>query len=79
MSRWTPTVSRLIEVDPDTLAVNVDQIGSAASVDVRQSNPLLVELVGVIEEGRVVHGNFGRESPVAEIGPIANFTVANPH
>ena len=37
----------------------------------------MIELVRVVEPGRVIHRDLGAEAAVAEVGPIADFTVAD--
>ena len=41
--------------------------------------PVRVELVGVVEVRRVVHDDFGPEPAVAEVRPVADLAVADPH
>ena len=57
--------------------MQVDDVGGAAAVDVGQADALLVELVRVVEPGRVVHRHLGAEAAVAEVGPVADFAVAD--
>ena len=75
--RLAPAVARLVEVQAHAVAVQVDDVGGAAAVDVGQPDALLVELVGVVEPGRVVHRDLGAEAAVAEVGPVADFAVAD--
>ena len=39
----------------------------------------LLELVGPVEPGRVVHRHLGAEPAVAEVRPVADLAVADPH
>ena len=57
--------------------MQVDDVGGAAAVDVSQADALVVELVRVVEPGRVVHRHLGAEAGIAEVGPVADFAVAD--
>ena len=57
--------------------MQVDDVGRAAAVDVGQPDTLLVELVRVVEPGRVVHRHFRAEAAVAQVGPVADLAVAD--
>ena len=59
--------------------MQVDDVGGAAAVDVGQPDALVVELVRVVEPGRVVHRDLGAEAAVAEVGPVADLAVADAH
>jgi hypothetical protein len=37
----------------------------------------VVELVRVVEPGCVVHRHFGTEAAIAQVGPVADFAIAN--
>ena len=75
--RLAPAVARLVEVEAHAVTVQVDDVGGAAAVDVGQADALVVELVRVVEPGRVVHGDLGAEAAVAQVGPVADFAVAD--
>ena len=77
--RLAPAVARLVEVETHAVAVQVDDVGGAGAVDVGQADALLVELIRVVEPGRVVHRDLGAEAAVAEIGPVADLAVADAH
>ena len=77
--RLAPAVAGLVEVEAHAVAVQVDDVGGAGAVDVGQADALLVELVGVVEPGRVVHRHLGAEAAVAEVGPVADLAVADAH
>ena len=57
--------------------MQVDDVGGAAAVDVGQANAPVVELVRVVEPGRVVHGHLGAEAAIAQVGPVADLAVAD--
>ena len=77
--RRAPAVARLVEIEADAVAMQIDDVGRARAVDVGEPDAPLVELVRVVEPRRVVHGDLGAEAAVAEIGPVADFAVADPH
>ena len=54
-------------------------VGRARAVDVGQADALLVEQVGTVEPGRVVHRDLGAEPAVAQVGPVADLAVADAH
>ena len=59
------------------VAMQVDDVSGARAVDVGQAHALVIELVRVVEMGRVVHGDFGPETAVAQIGPVTDLAVAD--
>ena len=59
--------------------MQIDDVGGAGAVDVGQPDALVVELVGVVEPGRVVHRDLGAEAAVAQVGPVADLAVADAH
>ena len=73
-----PAVARLVEGQPHALAMQVDQIGGAAAVDVRQQQAPRIEQFRMVEQGRVVHRHLGAEPPVAQIRPIADLLASLP-
>ena len=75
--RLAPTVAGLVEVETHAVAVQVDDVGGAGAVDVGQSNALVIELVRVVEMGRMVHRHLGAEPAVAEVRPVADLAVAD--
>ncbi len=77
--RRAPAVAGLVEVEAHAVAVQVDDVGGAGAVDVGQPDALVVELVRVVEVGRVVHGDLGAEAAVAQVGPVADLAVADAH
>ena len=77
-ARVAPPVAGLVEVEPDAVPAEVDQVGGAGAVDVGDPQPPLVELVRLVEHGRVRHGDLGAEAAVAEIRPVADLAVADP-
>ena len=60
------------------VAVQVDDVGRTAAVDVGQADAPVVELVRVVEPGGVVHRHLGAETAIAEVGPVADVAVADP-
>ena len=57
----------------------IDDVGGAGAVDVRQPDAPRVELVGPVEARRAVHRHLGAEPAIAEIGPVADLAVAHAH
>ena len=78
-ARFAQPVARLVEVEPHAVAVQVDDVVGARAVDVGQADAPLVELVGVVEPGRVVHGDLGAEAAIAQVRPVADLAVADAH
>ncbi len=72
-----PAVARLVEDEAHAVAVEVDEVGRAAAVYVGQAQSPLLELVGVVEPGGVVHRHLGPEAAVAQVGPVAHLAVAH--
>ena len=63
----------------DAIAAQINNIGDPATVDVGQPDTALIEQVRRVEARRIVHRHLGAEAAVAEIGPVADFAVANAH
>src|SRR6266851_9503801 len=63
----------------NSISVQVYEIAAAGSIDVSEANIALVELVGKIEPGRMVHCYLRAKACVAEIRPVTNFAVAHPY
>lgn len=65
--------------------MQVDDVGGAATVDVRQAYALVVELVAMVESCRKTllvfkgHRDLGTEAAVTKVGPVADFAVADAH
>ena len=78
-ARLAPAVAGLVEVEAHAVACQVDDVGGARAVDVGQADAPLVELIGVVEPGRVVHRDLGAEAAVAEVRPVADLAVADAH
>ncbi len=74
-----PTIARLIKVEVNPVAVQVDDVGRPAAIDIGQANTILVELVWVIEMRCVVHGNLSTKSAVAKVGPVTDLPVVDAH
>src|ERR1700728_2815398 len=73
-----PTITRLIIPEPDLVPAQVDNVRSARPIDIRETDALLVELIGRIEERGCIHGNHCTETPIAKVRPVADLTVADP-
>ncbi len=71
------TVAALVEIDPDRIRINVDQIGRTRAVDVGQEKPGIFQPVAKV--GRSGHGYRPAKVAVAQIGPVLNLAVAQPH
>jgi hypothetical protein len=78
-ARPTPTVARLVEVKLDAFAPQIDDVVHAGTINVCQLYAALVEEVGRVESGRIVHRHFRAEAPVAQIRPVRDLAVANAH
>ena len=76
-ARRAPAVSRLVEVQLNRVAGEINDVGGSRAIDVRQLNAPPVKQVRPVESGRMVHRDLGAESPVAEVRPIAHFAVAD--
>ena len=74
-----PTVAGLVEVEAHPVAVQIDDVGGAGAVDVGEADAPVVELVRVVEMGRMVHGDLGAEAAIAQVGPVADLAVADAH
>ena len=72
-------IPRLVQINIDARGGDVQDIGGAGAIGVRQPDSLLVEHAGVVEPWRAIHGDFAAETRVAEIGPVANLAVADAH
>src|SRR5713226_3684705 len=73
----TPAITRLIEIEPNAIATQINDVGGTRAVDVGKTDALLIELIRVIEPRRVVHGDLGAEATIAQVGPVADFAVAD--
>ena len=76
---FTPSVAGLVEIDLNAVASQVDDVSRAGAIDISQSDALLVELVGVVEQWRIVHGHLSTKASVAQVGPVTDLAVANAH
>ena len=72
-------VAVLVEVDADTVAAEIDDVGGAGAVGIGQVDAALVEGLRVVEPRHVVHGDLGTEAAVADVGPVADLALANAH
>ena len=73
-----PAVPRLVEVELRRVAPEVDNVGRAGAVHVREAHARLIELVRGRERRRAVHRHLRAEAPVAEAGPVADRPVPDP-
>jgi hypothetical protein len=76
---FAPGVAALIEVKPHPVTTKIDDVGRAGPINVCEADSFLLELIGMIEPGRIVHGHLRTKAAIAEIGPVANFAIAYPH
>ena len=51
-NRIAPTIAALIEIDLCAIAAQIDNVGRARTVNIRQANSLLIELIRRVEPGR---------------------------
>src|SRR5262249_14739483 len=77
--RPAPAIARLIQVQANAVAMKVDEVRRAASVNVRQSYAALVELVRLVEQRRIFHGDLRAEPTMTQIRPIADSAIADTH
>ena len=76
---FAPGIAGLVEVELHALATEVQDIDQAGAIDICEANAALIEHVGRIEPGRLVHSDLGAEAAVPQIGPVANFSIAYAH
>ena len=76
-ARVAPTVSRLVEKDPDAVTSEIEYVRSPRTIRIGNADPPLIEQIGPVESGRVVHRDLGVETAVAPIGPVTNLAVAD--
>ncbi len=69
----------MVEVEDGRVRVQVQNVGDARPVEVREPDALGIEALWSIEPRRAVHRNLGPEARVAEVGPITDLAVANAH
>ena len=72
-------VAAAVQIELGAPAAQVDQVGGAAAVDVRQAQPRRIELVRCVEAGRIGQAHLPPEPPIAQVGPVAHRAVADPH
>ncbi|RAO11355.1 hypothetical protein GUI43_03272 [Micromonospora noduli] len=73
-----PAVAGLVVPEPDLASAQVAQVHRAGAVHVGEEHPGRVELVQPGEPRRVVHLDLRAESSVADVGPVADGSVADP-
>ncbi len=76
---FAPAVAGLIEIETDFVFRQVDDVDAAGAVDVGQADTLGIEAIGIIEYGGAGHRHLGTESAIAQIGPVADFSIADTH
>ena len=77
-----PAVSRAVEIDANATAVDVDDVGSTAAIDIGEPQASGVELVAHIKAAGFTaeaHRDLGAEPAIAEVGPVADLVVADAH
>ena len=72
-----PGVSRLVELKLHGGAGEVDDVGGAGAVDVGEAIRRRRRTGRNGRRAGRVHGDFGAEAAVAEVGPVADFAVAD--
>ena len=77
--RLAPEVTRLIEIQRDAVIGDVNNVAAARAVDVGKVDALGVEQIWPVKDRRVAHRHLGAEAAVAEVGPVADFVVADAH
>src|SRR5260370_7794534 len=68
-----------MEPERGLIAVEIKYVGGPRPVDVGQAEPSLLELVRQVENRCGVHRNLSPKSPITQVGPVANFSVADSH
>src|SRR5262249_13592135 len=74
-----PAVARLIQIDLDAVRGEIEDVGCSGSIRVGQLDTLLVEQIRRVEPRRTIHGHLAAEMSVAEVRPITDLAVADPH
>ena len=69
----------MIKVKLHFVTTKIDDVGRAGPVNVCEADTFLLELIGMIEPGRIVHRHLRAKATIAEIGPVAHFAIAHPH
>jgi hypothetical protein len=69
----------LVEIDADAVAAEIDDIGRPGAIGVGQVDTTLVEGFRVVEPGGVVHRDLLPEAAIPDVGPVADFALANSH
>jgi hypothetical protein len=76
----TIPVAGLVEIQIDGAAAGeVDDVGGAGAVDVRQVDAVAVEQFLVIEARRPIHDDLRAEAAVPEVRPVAHLAVPHAH
>jgi hypothetical protein len=52
---------------------------SARAIDIGQADTLLLELVGFVETGRIIHAHPRAEVAIAQVRPVAHLAIADAH
>ncbi|MNL05681.1 hypothetical protein D3C87_1262920 [compost metagenome] len=74
-----PGIAGLIEINIDRVTREIKDVRGAGPIDVGEAQAVAVEQVGVIEAGRLRHGDLGAEAAITKVGPVADRAVANAH
>jgi hypothetical protein len=74
-----PAVAGLVEVELHAFAAQVHDISGTRAVDVGKTDAAPVEQFRRLEPGCVAHGDLGAKASIAEVGPVADLAVADPH
>jgi hypothetical protein len=70
-------VAGLIQVEDNLVATEVDEVTRAAPVNVAKADAAWVEFVHLGEDGAFFERDFGSETAVAEVRPVAHFAVSH--
>ena len=74
-----PTVAGLVAPDGNVIVPDVEQVGRPGAIKIAKTNAVGIELLGHVEPGRIFHGDLGPKASVAEIGPVADLSIADTH
>src|SRR5687768_15756867 len=61
----------------NTGAAEIHEIGNTGTVNVCETDALLIKQLRLVHQWRVIHRHFRPKPSVAKIGPVAHFAVAN--
>lgn len=69
----------MIEIDSDTSAAELNNVGWPGTIGIGQMDTTLVEGLGIVEPGHVVHRELRNKAPIPDVGSVRDLAVANSH